>query len=116
MERNLLEELDDKAFPIYKDERGKIGDFRSSPVEGLHVVEMKPGAVRGNHVHDKDEIICIISGSGICEIIVEDEASGKRENVVVKEDMISYKIVAGAKHIIRNIGKDVFYLVCFMVA
>ena len=116
MESHLIEELDNKAISISFDERGSVLDFGCFSLEGLHVVAMQPGAVRGNHIHDEDEIICVVSGNGICEIIAEDEVSGKRERISVSKDMVSYKIMAGAKHIVRNTGEDTFYLVCFMVS
>ena len=74
----LIEKLDDKYAPIFKDDRGRVINFGSFQVKDLHVASMKLGTVRGNHVHDRDEIICIIGGKGICEISVEDNLGGRR--------------------------------------
>ena len=52
----IVEELDDKIVPAYVDERGKVRNLSSFTVEGLHVVTMKPGAVRGNHIHEPKEV------------------------------------------------------------
>jgi len=109
----LLEEISGEIVPIYSDERGQVRDFGCISVEGLHVVEMKPGSVRGNHVHDRDEIMCITGGSGICKIDIEDETTHKKESIVVEGDMKAYRIKAGIRHIVRNIGNKTFYLVCF---
>jgi len=116
MGTHLIEKLDNNIISVSFDERGSVLDFGCFSLEGLHIASMKKYAVRGNHVHDKDEIICVISGNKICEIIAEDEVSGKRQEVSVNEDIVSYKIMAGTKHIVRNIGDDAFYLVCFMVS
>jgi len=114
-EISLVEELDAGVVPIYNDERGEVGDFSSfSKVEGLHVVTMRPGAVRGNNVHDRVEIICVVGGSGICEITVADEASGESQDIVVEGDVKTYRIKAGIKHTVRNSGNEVFHLVVFM--
>jgi|Deesub1362A_J573_1020465.scaffolds.fasta_scaffold02265_2 oxalate decarboxylase/phosphoglucose isomerase-like protein (cupin superfamily) len=109
----FLEEIHERQAPIYKDERGMIRDLKAFSVEELHIATMQSSAIRGDHIHEKDEIICIIGGSGICEIIVQDEMSGKREKVLVEGDMKTYRIKAGLKHIVRNTGNDAFYLVCF---
>jgi len=111
--KDLLEELDERAVPVFVDERGQVRDFGCISVEGLHVVEMKSGSARGNHVHDRDEIMCVIGGSGICEINVEDETTHKKESIMVEGDMKAYRIRAGIRHIVRNIGNKTFYLVCF---
>ena len=110
---SLLEELDEKAVPIFIDKRGMVRNFKDFLIQGLHVVEMRPGSARGNHVHDKDEIMCVIGGSGICKINVEDETAHKKESIVVEGDMKAYRIRAGIRHIVRNIGNKTFYLVCF---
>ena len=112
----MFEELDQMVAPIYNDERGKVWDFPGFLVEGLHVVSMRPGAVRGNHVHDRDEILCVVGGSGICELLATDEVSGMTKRVVVADDMRAYRIKAGIKHLVTNMGSEPFYLVCFYEA
>ena len=108
-----LEEIDEGKAPIYEDKRGMIRDLKAFSVDGLHVVTMQPGAIRGNHIHEEDEIICIIDGSGICEISQMNEASGKKEEIVVEGNIKVYRIKAGMRHIVKNIGDKIFYLVCF---
>lgn len=111
----LVEQLDNRSVLIFTDDRGQVADFRSFHVEGLHVVTMQPGAVRGNHVHDRDEVICVEGGNAACEIIAEEEVSEERENFVVERDLTIYRIKAGTKHIVRNMGTHAFYLVCFYI-
>ena len=109
----LLEEISGEIVPIYSDKRGVVRNFKDFLIEGLHVVEMRPGSVRGNDVHDRDEIMCVTGGSGICEIDIEDETTHKKESIVVEGDMKAYRIRAGIRHIVRNIGNKTSYLVCF---
>jgi quercetin dioxygenase-like cupin family protein len=112
----VFEELDQRVAPIYNDERGKVWNFPGFLVEGLHVATVEPGAVRGNHAHDRDEILCVIGGSGVCEVCATDEVSGMTKRIVVAGDMKAYRIKAGIKHLVRNLGSKSFYLVCFYEA
>ncbi len=107
---DILEEV---AVSLNEDERGKVVNFKNLHLDGLHVVEMKAGAVRGNHVHEKDEIVCVISGSGHCEIIAEDQDSGEHQHLTVEGILKTCRIKAGKRHTIKNRGKDTFYVVCF---
>lgn len=107
----MIEEI--LKLPIYRDERGEIFDFASFQAQRLHLVSMEAGAVRGNHVHDQDEIVCVIGGDAKCEMSGEDQISGECERVIVKGNLKAYKIKAGVKHTIRNVRLDTFYLVCF---
>ena len=91
-------------------------DLKDFPVEGLHMVELKAGTVRGNHVHQKNEIICVIGGTGKCEVIAEDQDSGEELHIIVEGDLKTYRIRAGIKHTIKNFSGDPFYLVCFFEA
>lgn len=112
----MIEELDEKFVADYVDERGQVRDFRALQVEGLHVATVEPGAARGGHVHDRDEILCVAGGRGICEIMVSDGVSGAADAIVVSGDVKAYRIRAGVKHVVRNTGSQRFYLVCFYEA
>ena len=111
----MLDELTEKQVSTYVDERGKVWDFASFPMEALHVVTMEPCAVRGNHTHDKDEIICVIGSKSTCEIDTLDDISGKEEKTIVQSDVQIYKVKAGVRHWVKNIGTDTFYLMVFLV-
>ncbi len=109
----LIEKLDDKCAPIFKDDRGRVINFGCFQVNDLHVASMKPGVIRGNHVHDRDEIICIIGGKGICEISVEDNPGEVSERIHVDGNIKTYRIKSGTKHKVCNVGKKEFYLIAF---
>ncbi len=110
---NLIKILDNKCTPVSFDDRGGVINFGRFQVKDLHVASMKPHTVRGNHVHDRDEIICIMGGGGICEIVVEDRKDGIKEKVMVEGGLEKYLIKAGVKHVVKNIGEKEFYLVAF---
>jgi mannose-6-phosphate isomerase-like protein (cupin superfamily) len=112
----LIERLipGEEPVPVHRDSRGVAAFYSKFTVENLHVVSLNPDAVRGNHSHDQDEIICVLGGGGLCEISVENESSGGKETVLIQNNMESYWIKAGLKHTLRNVGNNVFYLVCFL--
>ena len=88
--------------------------FTSGVAKNFHVASMKPGAVRGNHSHDCDEVICIMGGESICEIAVEDSSSGTIERILVDENVKTFRFKAGVKHTVQNIGESEFYLCAFL--
>lgn len=82
-------------YAALRDERGVNVSFSVGEIGNLHVASVKPGAVRGNHSHDLDEVICIMAGQGICEIEVENRTEGVKEKVLVDSEMKTYRIGLG---------------------
>lgn len=93
------------------DERGFSLYFANLPLRQFHIVSVSPGMIRGNHVHEYDELICVIGGKNLAEITLE--SSEDFRQFIVGNEYLVIKIPAGVKHIVRNIGDKVFYLVCF---
>ena len=61
------------------DSRGFSLLFKDCPLERFPIAGVEPGAMRGNHVHDNDEVLGIIGGAGTAEILLEgDGRSGFR--------------------------------------
>ena len=112
--QEILEELDKNIVSTFQDTRGGVVSFVNSVVENLYVATIKPGAVRGNHNHNRDEVICIMGGEGLCEIEVEDSQTGTKERVQIDESLKTYQIKAGVKHTVYNVGENEFYLVSFL--
>lgn len=113
----LLEVLEENERDIVyaaQDERGIAVAFANGGRENLHVASLKAGAIRGNHTHDGDETLCIMGGREICELVVEDTVSGIQEIVQVHENISTYRIKAGLKHTVQNIGGKDFYLISFL--
>jgi oxalate decarboxylase/phosphoglucose isomerase-like protein (cupin superfamily) len=115
---NLLEKLTTGSGPavVREDQRGTAVFYPTFSVKNLHVVTMNPGASRGNHSHDQDEVICVLGGEHICEITVtEATGSNRRETAVAQLPLESFRIRGGLRHTVRNTGDHVFYLVCFLL-
>lgn len=113
VEARLIEELSKAAIPLRVDERGVVVDLSRFCIRDLHVVTMEPGALRGNHMHDRDEIVCVVGGGAKCELTGEDEVSGECERIIVEGNLKTYRIKAGVKHAFKNFSEDTFFLVCF---
>ena len=111
----LIEKLDTKQVPVYKDSRGIVKSFGQFSIKDLHLVSMRPGAVRGNHRHPQAEVISVIDGAGMCEIEVAAESLGGTKIIFVGDQHETYKITPGVKHTVRNKGERNFYLVCFLI-
>jgi len=111
--KRLIEGPSKAAIPLPVDERGVVADLSGFCIRGLHVVTMEPGALRGNHMHDRDEIVCVVGGGAKCELTGEDQISGECQRIIVEGNLKTYRINAGVKHTFRNFGVDTFYLVCF---
>jgi len=94
-----------------EDERGFSFFLEALPIKKFHIVSVNPGAVRGNHLHDYEEILCIIGGHGAAEITLED--SDKSYTFIIKEKYTLLKIPPYTKHKVKNIGNKIFYLICF---
>ena len=114
MLQEISDETDKYIVFMNQDERGVVVSFTSGAAKNFHVASMKPGAVRGNHTHDCDEVICIMGGESICEIAVEDNSTGTKERVLVDESIKTYRFKAGVKHTLQNIGEREFYLCAFL--
>ena len=115
MLQEISDETDKHIVFMNQDERGVVVSFTSGVAKNFHVASMKPGAVRGNHTHDCDEVICIMGGESICEIAVEDSSSGTKERVLVDESVKTYRFKAGVNHTVQNIGEREFYLCAFLI-
>ena len=111
----MLEEDVRKLFQINEhcDERGFSLFFGNFPVEKFHMASIEPGAVRGDHVHAYDEILCVIGGEEVAEISLKNLEVSSR--VIVQDEYHVIRIPAGVRHKIKNVGNRCFYLVGFSI-
>ena len=93
------------------DERGFSFSLNGLPLKHFHIVSMKPGKRRGDHVHDYTEVACIIGGAGSAEVVIEHGNS--TSSLRVDQDFFVVTFQAGVRHTIYNLGEREFYLVCF---
>jgi len=112
-QKRLIEEVNKPAISLHVDERGVVADLSRFCIRGLHVVTLQPGALRGSHMHDRDEIVCVVGGSAKCELTGEDQISGECQRIIVEGNLKAYRIKAGVKHTFKNFGENTFFLVCF---
>lgn len=108
-----------EKIEIGKDNRG----FSAKPVDekllkngkalNLHIVSMNPGAVRGNHYHQKqEEKIWIIGGP--CKVTAKDKKTGEEEEIEISsENNTLLTIPPEITHAIKNISDGVAYLLCY---
>jgi len=94
-----------------KDKRGFSINFKNLPLKQFHIVSINPGAIRGDHVHEHDEFICVIGGKGLAVMTLEDPRNS--DKFTIDDEYRVIRIPAGVKHIIKNIGDKAFYIVCF---
>lgn len=93
------------------DDRGFSLIFKKFPVQGFHIASVEPGAMRGNHVHVYDEILCITGGGNLAEISLE--SAGTHERMQVRDPYHMIRISSGVKHAVKNVDDYSFYLVGF---
>ncbi len=111
---DVLDATDAYIVSIGKDRRGNVISFIDEAQHNPHIASVNPGAIRGNHVHDQDEVICFMGGADICEISLENPVSGEKEQFLVDETIKTYRFRAGIKHTVKNIGDNEFYLFAFL--
>jgi UDP-2-acetamido-2,6-beta-L-arabino-hexul-4-ose reductase len=99
----------------HEDKRGWLieilrKDRISEDIALIHFSVSKPGAVRGNHYHNrKVEWFCVVRG--LAQLLLEDMSSGKKSYTVLSgEEPQLVKILPGFGHAIKNIGEDNMYL------
>ncbi len=92
---------------------GKVVNLHSVSLPGFHVASMKPGAVRGNHYHERSaEWLMLFSGKSrvlwrppggavVLEERLEDEAP------------VLFQIPAGCPHAIHNLSSGEIHLLAF---
>lgn len=80
-------------------------------LKDFHVVSIRPGKIRGNHSHEYNEVVIVLGGKGIAEIEIGEDMD--KRSFIVESDFYTTLFPAFIRHMIRNIGDQDFYLVCF---
>ncbi len=108
-----------EEIELYQDDRGwwvrpiSDDDIEKGIISDIHMVSMKPGAIRGNHYHvNKTENILII-GSTCRVLVVDNNTKEKEEKIIENSDKMLFVIPSDVTHAIENIGNEVSYLFCF---
>ncbi len=108
-----------KEIEFCQDDRGWCirpitdDDIKSGIISDIHMVSMKPGAIRGNHYHlHKTENIFVI-GSTCRVLVVDNNTKEKEEKIIKNNDKRLFIILPDITHAIENIGSETSYLFCF---
>jgi oxalate decarboxylase/phosphoglucose isomerase-like protein (cupin superfamily) len=104
---------------MWRDERGwglnpfTASDFIPEGPCDIHVVSMKPGAVRGNHYHTVGTEWMLICG-GPARILLRSKKEGQVEAMVADgRTPLLIEIPAHVEHAVRNESTERIYLVVF---
>ncbi len=102
-----------------RDERGwvmnplELAGLTGKPVAALHVASMRPGAVRGNHVHANAAEWVLFCG-GPVRIIAGRRGDADYEEIIVSgSETELFRIPEGKPHAFRNDASSDIHLVVF---
>jgi dTDP-4-dehydrorhamnose 3,5-epimerase-like enzyme len=102
-----------------RDDRGWVSnllDFlpiKPKSLQNIHLVAMNPGAVRGNHVHQRQiEGICVLGGDIQVKAIGQ-ETNESHEETLTGESPVLFVVSPGIAHAFKNVGEKVVYLACY---
>jgi len=108
-----------KEIEFYQDDRGwcirPISDdeIKKGIISDIHMVSMKPGAIRGNHYHMHKTENILIMGSTCRVLVVDNNTKEKEEKILKNNEKVLFVILPDITHAIENIGNEVSYLFCF---
>ena len=108
-----------KEIEFYQDDRGWCirpitdDDIKNGIISDIHMVSMKPGAIRGNHYHVNKTENIFIMGSTCRVLAIDNNTKEKEEKIIEDNDKILFIIPPDVTHAIENIGNEVSYLFCF---
>jgi len=108
-----------KEIEFYQDDRGwcirpiSDDDIEKGIISDIHMVSMKPGAIRGNHYHVNKTENIFIMGSTCRMLVVDNNTKEKEEKIIENNEKTLLVIPPDVTHAIENIGNEVSYLFCF---
>ena len=91
-------------------------DISDGKIKDIHMVSMRPGAIRGNHYHVyKTEHIFIMGST--CRVVVMDNNTKEREEEIIGHNKKALLVIPPhVTHAIENIGNEMSYLLCYSKA
>jgi UDP-2-acetamido-2,6-beta-L-arabino-hexul-4-ose reductase len=117
-----MEIIQIKEIEFDQDDRGwsirPITDeeISSGRIKDIHIVSMRPGAIRGNHYHAyKTEHIFIMGST--CRVVVMDNNTKEREEEIIEHNKKALLVIPPhVTHAIENVGNEMSYLLCYSKA
>jgi UDP-2-acetamido-2,6-beta-L-arabino-hexul-4-ose reductase len=117
-----MEIIQIKEIEFDQDDRGwsirPITDeeISAGKIKDIHMVSMRPGAIRGNHYHAYKTEHIFIMGS-VCRVVVMDNNTKEREEEIIEHNKKALLVIPPhVTHAIENIGNEMSYLLCYSKA
>jgi dTDP-4-dehydrorhamnose 3,5-epimerase-like enzyme len=87
-----------------------VAGFERRPILNLHVVNCRPGEVRGNHLHrQQEEYVCVVADRMLCVFTWTDR---ERREIVIEGPRV-FRIPPGIAHAWKNVGASTGYLILY---
>ena len=117
-----MEIIQIKEIEFDQDDRGwsirPITDeeISAGKIKDIHMVSMRPGAIRGNHYHAyKTEHIFVMGST--CRVVVMDNNTKEREEEIIEHNKKALLVIPPhVTHAIENVGNEMSYLLCYSKA
>jgi UDP-2-acetamido-2,6-beta-L-arabino-hexul-4-ose reductase len=117
-----MEIIQIKEIEFDQDDRGwsirPITDeeISAGKIKDIHMVSMRPGAIRGNHYHAyKTEHIFVMGST--CRVVVMDNNTKAREEKIIEQNKKALLVIPPhVTHAIENVGNEMSYLLCYSKA
>ncbi len=88
-------------------------EIHTGKIKDIHIVSMRPGAIRGNHYHAyKTEHIFVMGST--CRVVVMDNNTKEREEEIIEHNKKALLVIPPhVTHAIENVGYEISYLLCY---
>ena len=117
-----MEIIQIKEIEFDQDDRGwsirPITDeeISAGKIKDIHMVSMRPGAIRGNHYHAYKTEHMFVMGSS-CRVVVMDNNTKEREEEIIGHNKKALLVIPPhVTHAIENVGNEMSYLLCYSKA
>jgi len=102
---------------IHEDNRGWVANLaeyatkQGYRIENIHIASIKPGEIRGNHLHKKQkEWILVFGGKGIFSWKEQEKI---KEQEIESGSQFLFEVEPGCPHAMKNIDNKDIYLCAF---
>jgi dTDP-4-dehydrorhamnose 3,5-epimerase-like enzyme len=103
-----------EAVELFSDARGwviePVDEALLAGKRNVHVVLSEPGAIRGNHYHERTTEVFVVVGPALVRVR---ERNGLRDILVQEDQAMRFTVPPGIAHAIQNTGPRPLILVAF---
>jgi len=116
----MTEEYEIRKLEIHSDHRGWLAEIlrkehlKRKEFGQIYVTTSNPNMIKGNHYHKrKTEWFCVIKGKA--KLAIRKLNNKKIHEILMEDDnLVVVKIPPNVVHGIKNIGKDMMYLLSYV--